>query len=204
MLASHLDSGVGPGFRQDHAQEVGRLRFARRSHAMNAIYSGNLSVVVALGALCLAGSPVSAETAPNSENGRYTLRPTGDGVMRLDTQDRCGFQLQQFRRRLGLLRRARRAHRAGHEIGRLQAENDKLKAQLASREPSPRPAKATTPCRNQTAPSSADNQRKIDNSAAERSGHGSRDVVPATRLEAARSTWPAAAERRLQRRKDLR
>ena len=43
---------------------------------MNPMSSGNLSVVVALSALCLAGSPAAAETAPDSDNGRYTFSPT--------------------------------------------------------------------------------------------------------------------------------
>ena len=53
---------------------------------MNPMSAGNLSVVVALSALCFVGSPAAAETAPDNENGRYTFSPTSDGVMRLDTK----------------------------------------------------------------------------------------------------------------------
>ena len=102
---------------------------------MNPMSAGNLSVVVTLSALCLAGSPLRAETAPDSENGRYTFSPTSDGVMRLDTKtgavSNCGnsasgwacYAVPDERKALD------------EEIGRLQAENEKLKAQLASRDP---------------------------------------------------------------------
>ena len=38
-------------------------------------------------AFCLAGTgPALAGAAPDTENGRYALSPTGDGVLRLDTR----------------------------------------------------------------------------------------------------------------------
>src|ERR1700752_4342332 len=77
----------GPVFRQDHAQRVGG-RFARRSNAMNpAISPSRFHVAVALLAFGLAGPlPASAESMPDTENGRYTLQPSADGVVRLDTR----------------------------------------------------------------------------------------------------------------------
>ena len=50
----------------------------------------------------------AAQPMPDAGNGRYTLSPVADGVIRLDTQDRSGLDLQQQRQWLGLLCRARR------------------------------------------------------------------------------------------------
>ena len=83
-----------------------------------------------------AGSAPSRSAMPDTENGRYALSPVGRRRAPARYQDRRGFDLQQFRRGLGLLRRARRTRGARiAEIGRLQADNEKLKAQLAAREP---------------------------------------------------------------------
>jgi hypothetical protein len=80
--------------------------------------------------------PVAAEeTAPGSNNGRYTMSPTPDGVIRLDTRtgsiSTCSGAAET-----GWSCYAVPDERAAMdaEIGRLQAENDRLKAQLASRD----------------------------------------------------------------------
>jgi len=82
------------------------------------------------------GGAALAQSAPDTENGRYALSPAADGVLRLDT-------------RTGTVSICNNSSGAGWacyavpderaaldaEIGRLQADNEKLKAQLAAPEP---------------------------------------------------------------------
>jgi hypothetical protein len=84
--------------------------------------------------VCMVGPAVAAETS-DGDNGRYTMSTTPDGVIRLDT-------------RTGSISTCNSAPGTGWscyavpdeqaamdaEIGRLQAENERLKAQLASRD----------------------------------------------------------------------
>ena len=124
---------------------------------MNPMSAGNLSIVVALSALCLAGSAAIAETAPDSENGRYTFSPTSDGVMRLDTKtgtvSNCSNSTAGWA--CYVVPDERKA--LDEEIGRLQTENESLKAQLASRDPA-----AATKGDDKLAAPNTDNQRKIE------------------------------------------
>ena len=86
-------------------------------------------------AVCLAsaGSAV-AQAAPDTENGRYALSTTPDGVLRLDT--RTGAVSTCGNSGAGWACYAVPDERAAldTEIGRLQADNEKLKAQLAERD----------------------------------------------------------------------
>jgi hypothetical protein len=77
----------------------------------------------------------AAQSMPDTENGRYALSPVADGVLRLDT--RTGAVSTCNNTGLGWACYAAADERAAldAEIGRLQAENEKLKAQLADREP---------------------------------------------------------------------
>ncbi|MCK1515377.1 hypothetical protein IVB22_23055 [Bradyrhizobium sp. 190] len=94
-------------------------------------------------ACCLTGSGHAfAGALPETENGRYALSPTGDGVLRLDT--RTGAISTCNNSGAGWACYAVPDERAAMdtEIGRLQADivrlqadNDRLKADLASREP---------------------------------------------------------------------
>ncbi len=72
---------------------------------------------------------------PDGENGRYALSPVADGVIRLDT--RTGAVSTCTNTGTGWACYAVPDERAAldAEIGRLQADNEKLKAQLAAREP---------------------------------------------------------------------
>src|SRR5438552_8448026 len=72
---------------------------------------------------------------PETENGRYTLSPVADGVIRLDT--RTGTVSTCNNTGAGWACYAVPDERAAldAEIGRLQADNEKLKAELASRAP---------------------------------------------------------------------
>jgi len=94
-------------------------------------------------AVCLAGTgPALAGALPETDNGRYALSPTGDGVLRLDT--RTGAISTCNNSGAGWACYAVPDERAAMdtEIGRLQADivrlqadNERLKAQLAEREP---------------------------------------------------------------------
>jgi len=95
------------------------------------------ALVVALAlTFCLGGIGAAvAQPMPDRENGRYALSPVPDGVIRLDT--RTGSVSNCSNSGTGwacyLVPDERAAFDA--EIGRLQADNEKLKAQLAAREP---------------------------------------------------------------------
>ncbi len=85
---------------------------------------------------CLGGAgTVAAQSMPDTENGRYVLSPVADGVLRLDT--RTGAVSTCNNNGTGWACYAVPDERAAFdaEIGRLQADNEKLKAQLAAREP---------------------------------------------------------------------
>ena len=90
-----------------------------------------------LAALCCLGGigGARAEPMPDGENGRYVLSPVSDGVIRLDT--RTGSVSTCSNSGAGWACYAVPDERAAldAEIGRLQAENEKLKTQLTTREP---------------------------------------------------------------------
>ena len=93
------------------------------------------SIVVATVFFCVGGlGAVTAQSMPDTENGRYALSPTGDGVLRLDTK--TGTVSTCTNSGAGWACYAVPDERAAMdtEIGRLQAENEKLKAQLAERD----------------------------------------------------------------------
>jgi hypothetical protein len=77
----------------------------------------------------------AVQAMPDSENGRYVLSPVADGVIRLDT--RTGDVSTCTNTGTGWACYTVPDERAAldAEIGRLQADNEKLKAQLAAREP---------------------------------------------------------------------
>jgi hypothetical protein len=85
--------------------------------------------------LALAGTSAAAKAMPDSENGRYVLSPVADGLMRLDT--RTGAVSSCSNTGSGWACYAVPDERAAldAEIGRLQADNEKLRAELAAREP---------------------------------------------------------------------
>ncbi len=123
--------------------------------------ASRLSWLVAV--TCLAGlAPAFAAETPDAENGRYTLQPSGDSMIRLDT--RTGTVSNCSNSAAGWACYAVPDERAAldTEIGRLQVENAKLKEQLASREPLPVPGKiedALPKSDKQAAPNAADGQR---------------------------------------------
>ena len=95
-----------------------------------------LSIAAAALLLCVGGAGAApAPSMPDGENGRYALAPVNDGVIRLDT--RTGAVSTCTNTGTGWACYAVPDERAAldQEIGRLQADNEKLKAALAAREP---------------------------------------------------------------------
>ncbi len=76
----------------------------------------------------------NAQSMPDTENGRYTLAPVADGVLRLDT--RTGTMSTCNTKRIGWACYAMPDEREAldAEIGRLQRDNAALRAQLAQRD----------------------------------------------------------------------
>ncbi len=103
---------------------------------MTAMSPSKFSIAAAVLILSLAAmGGTRAGSMSDSENGRYALSPVADGVIRLDT--RTGDVSTCNNSGPGWACYAVPDERAAldAEIGRLQAENEKLKAQLATREP---------------------------------------------------------------------
>jgi hypothetical protein len=101
----------------------------------NASSPSKRSAAVVATAIVLSGASAAvAQSKPDTENGRYALSPIADGVLRLDT--RTGAVSTCNNSGTGWACYAVPDERAAFdtEIGRLQAENEKLKAQLAERD----------------------------------------------------------------------
>lgn len=94
-----------------------------------------LPVLLAAATLAVGSGVAVADSAPDSENGRYTMTPIGDGVLRLDT--RTGIVSTCSKNAAGWACYAVPDERSAldAEIGRLQAELDRLKGQLAAGPP---------------------------------------------------------------------
>lgn len=118
--------------------------------------TSKLPIMLALSAFCLAGAGVAAaaEPAPDSENGRYRFSPGADGMIRLDTRTGTVSNCTSSASGWACYAVPDERKALDEEIGRLQAENQKLKAQLAARDPATADKPAT--------PNSADGQRKIE------------------------------------------
>jgi hypothetical protein len=83
-------------------------------------------------AMVIGGGLVAAQSAPDGENGRYSMAPIPEGVLRLDT--RTGTVSTCSKNGAGWACYAVPDERTAldAEIGRLQAEVEKLKGQLAA------------------------------------------------------------------------
>ena len=93
-----------------------------------------IQIIAAATLVCLGTGGAAAQSMPDTENGRYALSPAADGVVRLDT--RTGAVSNCSNNGMGWACFAVPDERAAldAEIGRLQAENDRLKLQLAERD----------------------------------------------------------------------
>jgi hypothetical protein len=77
----------------------------------------------------------AADSGPDTENGRYTLSQTADGLVRLDTRTGAVSTCSNNGKGWACYAVPDERNALDAEIGRLQADNEKLKAQLAAREP---------------------------------------------------------------------
>jgi hypothetical protein len=95
----------------------------------------SIAAIALMAGPCVAVSAI-AQSMPDTENGRYALSPAADSVLRLDTRTGAVSTCNNHSS-AGWACYAVPDERAAFdaEIGRLQAENEKLKAQLAEREP---------------------------------------------------------------------
>jgi hypothetical protein len=124
-----------------------------------------------MGGLAMPGSTsAQTQTLPDTENGRYTLAPVADGVLRLDT--RTGVMSTCNNKHLGWACYAMPDERAAFdsEIGRLQKDNAALRARLAEQEsltgkieealPKEDSLRKDQPARKQ--PKAAESERKLE------------------------------------------
>ncbi len=88
---------------------------------------------IALAAMLMFTSEVLAQAAPDTDNGRFTLSPVTDGFLRLDTRTGA---VSTCTNKGGWTCRLVPDERTAldSEIGRLQADNKRLKDQLAQRD----------------------------------------------------------------------
>jgi hypothetical protein len=126
-----------------------------------------ISIVAAAVTWCLGGmSAAAAESMPDTENGRYALSPVADGVFRLDTRTGAVSTCNNTGTGWACYEVADERAALDAEIGRLQADNEKLKAELAAREPTVSgkvdEALPKTDSLKKPEPKVADGQRKIE------------------------------------------
>src|ERR1700744_6672180 len=134
---------------------------------MTIVARAKLSGLVAAGVIVFGMAAALADPMPDSENGRYALSPIADGVLRLDTRTGAVSTCTNTNGN-GWACYAVPDERAAMdtEIGRLEADNEKLKAELAARdqaqgkidEPLPKADSLKPP----SEPKFADGQRKIE------------------------------------------
>jgi predicted RNase H-like nuclease (RuvC/YqgF family) len=101
--------------------------------AMNAATStSRIFFVVALATCFGAIGKAAAEPATDSENGRYSFSRSANSMIRLDTRSGIVSQCNESDAGWACYAVPDERKALDEEIGRLQTENDKLKAQLAS------------------------------------------------------------------------
>jgi hypothetical protein len=108
----------------------------------------------------------TAQSMPDTENGRYALSPLPEGVARLDTRTGAVSTCKDTGTGWACYVAPDERTALDEEIGRLQADNEKLRAQLAAREPTvsgkidePMPK---TDSLKKPEPKVAEDQRKIE------------------------------------------
>src|SRR5580698_817787 len=124
------------------------------------------SISLAAVALMAGVGAAAAQPMPDAGNGRYTLSPVNDGIIRLDT--RTGEVSTCSNNGNGWACYAVPDERAAFdaEIGRLQADNEKLRTQLAERDAAvtgkiDEPLPKSDPL-NKPEPKVAEGERKIE------------------------------------------
>lgn len=117
---------------------------------------------IAVFAFLISSGAAIAQATPDTENGRYALSPAGAGFLRLDT--RTGAVSTCTNSSAGWACYMVPDERAAldAEIGRLQADNDKLKGELAVRAPSAKTDEALPKSDQLKEPKTAEGERKIE------------------------------------------
>ena len=123
--------------------------------------TSRLRLSVAVAALCFPIS-ASAESMPDTENGRYALSQAADGVIRLDTRTGVVSNCNNSPSGWACFVVPDERKAMDEEIGRLQAENESLKAQLTSREAAGKVDQAVPKADRGAAPKIAEGGRKIE------------------------------------------
>jgi hypothetical protein len=112
-----------------------------------------------------------AQSLPDAEKGRYALSPVTDGVIRLDTRTGAISTCSNSGAGWACYEVPDERAALDAEIGRLQADNEKLKAELAAREPAiggktdealPKSDSLNKSEPKATEPKTADSKRKIE------------------------------------------
>src|ERR1700709_2307377 len=93
-----------------------------------------IAIAAAIALICCC-EVTKAQSAPDTENGRYAFSPVTDGVLRLDTRTGVVSTCSNSGPGWGCYAAPDERAALDAEIGRLQSDNEKLKAQLAQREP---------------------------------------------------------------------
>jgi len=95
-----------------------------------------LFAVILLGGVGILGATANAaaQSPPDAENGRYTLSPVADGMLRLDTRTGSMSICNDKRNGWACYTLPDERSALDDEIGRLQRENESLRAQLAARD----------------------------------------------------------------------
>ena len=125
----------------------------------------NAAVAVVIFWLGCAGA-AAAQPMPDTENGRYALSPIADGVIRLDTRTGAVSTCTNSATGWACYAIPDERDALDQEIGRLQADNEKLKAQLAAQAPTA-PGKIDEPLPKSDSlkppePKVAEGERKIE------------------------------------------
>jgi hypothetical protein len=133
---------------------------------MTAVSLPKFSISLMAAAMAVGIGGAAAGPMPDTENGRYTLSPVNDGIIRLDT--RTGEVSTCNNNGNGWACYAVPDERAAldAEIGQLQADNEKLKTQLAERDATvtgkiDEPLPKSDPL-NKPEPKTAEGERKIE------------------------------------------
>jgi hypothetical protein len=106
--------------------------------------------------------PAVADSGPDTENGRYTLSQKGDGFVRLDTRTGTVSTCSNNGNGWACYAVPDERKAMDDEIGRLQAENEQLKARLAAREDAPGKTDEALPKSDKQVTPKADSGRKIE------------------------------------------
>ncbi|MBV9533563.1 MAG: hypothetical protein JO283_21495 [Bradyrhizobium sp.] len=115
--------------------------------------------IIVLGLASL--SPAAAESGPDTENGRYSLSQTPDGLIRLDTRTGAVSSCSKNGNGWACYAVPDEGRAMDEEIRRLKAENERLKAQLAARD-QPAPGEQALPKSEKHLTPKAEGERRIE------------------------------------------